>query len=63
MIFAFPAMFLKNYFYYGAYKDGIHGVAISVLEGISRAVRHVKIWQYGRDADLGKVEGKKAGAV
>jgi glycosyltransferase involved in cell wall biosynthesis len=46
MIGAFPAMFLKNYFYYGAYKDGIHGFAISILEGISRAVRHVKIWQY-----------------
>jgi glycosyltransferase involved in cell wall biosynthesis len=45
---AAPAMFLKNYFYYGAYKDGIHGVIISILEGISRAVRHVKIWQYTR---------------
>ena len=49
MVFAFPAMFWKNYFYYGAYKDGIHGLAISVLEGISRAVRHVKIWQYTRE--------------
>ncbi len=45
LFFAFPAMFLKNYFYYGAYKDGIHGFVISVLEGISRAVRHVKIWK------------------
>jgi glycosyltransferase involved in cell wall biosynthesis len=52
MVGAFPAMFLKNYFYYSAYKDGIHGFAISILEGISRAVRHIKIWQYGRDADL-----------
>lgn len=43
--FAFPAMFFKNYLYYGAYKDGIHGLVISVLEGVSRAVRHVKIWQ------------------
>lgn len=48
MVFAFPAMFLKNYFYYGAYKDGMHGFAISILEGISRAVRHVKMWQYQR---------------
>src|SRR6185369_8970472 len=39
MVFAFPAMFLKNYFYYGAWKDGIHGFAISILEGVSRAVR------------------------
>lgn len=43
---AFPAMFLKNYFYYGAYKDGLHGFVISILEGISRAVRHIKIWQF-----------------
>jgi glycosyltransferase involved in cell wall biosynthesis len=49
LIFAFPAMFLKNYFYYSAYKDGIHGFVISILEGISRAVRHIKIWQYSRE--------------
>lgn len=48
ILFAFPAMFLKNYFYYGAYKDGMHGFVISILEGISRAVRHVKIWQFSR---------------
>lgn len=42
---AVPAMFLKNYFYYSAYRDGAHGFVISVLEGISRAVRHIKIWQ------------------
>lgn len=46
LIGAFPAMFLKNYFYYGAYKDGFHGFVISILEGVSRAVRHVKIWQF-----------------
>lgn len=51
LIGAFPAMFLKNYFYYGAYKDGIHGFVISILEGISRAVRHVKIWQYSGQRD------------
>ena len=43
-----PAMFLKNYFYYGAYRDGMHGVIISLLEGVSRVVRHVKIWQFTR---------------
>lgn len=48
LIGAFPAMFLKNYFYYGAYKDGMHGFVISILEGISRAVRHIKIWQFSR---------------
>lgn len=45
---AFPAMFLKNYFYYAAYKDGMHGFVISLLEGVSRVVRHVKIWKLTR---------------
>jgi len=48
LFFAFPAMFLKNYFYYGAYKDGMHGFVISLLEGVSRVVRHVKIWQFSQ---------------
>lgn len=48
MVFAFPAMFWKNFFYYKSYRDGAHGFAISILEGISRAVRHVKIWQLSR---------------
>jgi (heptosyl)LPS beta-1,4-glucosyltransferase len=50
MVMAFPAMFLKNYFYYSAYRDGIHGFAISILEGISRAVRHIKIWRYQNES-------------
>ena len=45
MFFAFFAMFLKNYFYYGAYKDGMHGFVVSLLEGVSRTVRHVKMWE------------------
>jgi (heptosyl)LPS beta-1,4-glucosyltransferase len=45
LLFAFPAMFLKNYFYYKAYRDGMHGFVISLLEGVSRVVRHVKIWR------------------
>jgi len=54
ILFAFPAMFLKNYFYYKAYKDGYHGFVISILEGISRAVRHVKIWQYTQELNSKK---------
>ncbi len=49
LITAFPAMFLKNYFYYGAYKDGVHGFIISLLEGISRVVRHIKIWRFSQE--------------
>jgi glycosyltransferase involved in cell wall biosynthesis len=45
ILFSFPAMFYKNFIYYRAYKDGREGVIISVLEGISRTVRHLKIWQ------------------
>ena len=45
LIGAFPAHALKSYFYYGAYKDGLHGLVISLLEGVSRVVRQVKIWQ------------------
>jgi len=41
-----PAMFFKNFFYYKAYRDGAHGFAISILEGVSRSVRHAKIWQF-----------------
>ncbi len=48
IFFAFPAMFYKNYFYYRSYRDGREGFIISVLEGISRTVRHLKIWQYQR---------------
>ena len=45
LIFTFPALALKNYFYYGAYKDGMHGLILSLIEGLSRLVRHIKIWQ------------------
>jgi (heptosyl)LPS beta-1,4-glucosyltransferase len=45
LIMAFPTHFLKSLLYYGAYKDGIHGVIISLLEGASRVTRQIKIWQ------------------
>jgi len=48
ILLSFPAMFYKNYVYYGAWKDGIEGFIISVLEGISRTIRHLKIWQITR---------------
>lgn len=60
LVGAFPAMFLKNYFYYGAYKDGFHGLVISLMEGVSRVVRHVKIWQFGREADARANAGSPA---
>lgn len=42
---AFFATWWKNYFYYKGYRDGAYGFVICVMEGISRAVRHVKLWQ------------------
>jgi glycosyltransferase involved in cell wall biosynthesis len=51
LIGAFPAMFYKNYFYYGARKDGMHGFVISLLEGVSRVVRHIKMWQIQRERE------------
>ncbi len=48
ILFSFPAMFYKNYVYYGAWRDGMEGFMISVLEGLSRTVRHLKIWQIDR---------------
>lgn len=64
LVFAFPAMAWKNYFYYSAYKDGLPGLVISLLEGVSRVVRHVKIWQMslaiGRPAELSPESAKAA---
>jgi glycosyltransferase involved in cell wall biosynthesis len=48
ILLSFPAMFYKNYVYYGAWRDGMEGFIISVLEGVSRTVRHLKIWQIER---------------
>src|SRR5207244_205644 len=31
LLFSFPAMFCKNYFYYRAFRDGYHGFIISIL--------------------------------
>jgi len=45
LVGAFPAHSLKSFFYYKAYKDGVHGLVISLLEGVSRVVRQIKIWQ------------------
>ena len=45
LIFTFPAMSFKTYFYYGAYRDGMHGLVIALIEGISRLVRHIKMWE------------------
>lgn len=45
LVGAFPAHFYKSLIYYKAYRDGMHGVVISLLEGVSRLARQLKIWQ------------------
>lgn len=52
ILVAFPAMFIKNLINYKAYKDGIYGVIISLLEGVSRVVRHIKMWQIQQEKKL-----------
>jgi (heptosyl)LPS beta-1,4-glucosyltransferase len=46
LIATFPALSFKTYFYYGAYRDGMHGLIVALLEGVSRVVRHIKMWQF-----------------
>lgn len=51
---AFFATWWKNYFYYKGYRDGAHGFVICVMEGISRAVRHLKLWQIQKMHEQGR---------
>ena len=44
----FFSTWVKNYFYYKAYRDGAHGFVIALLEAVSRTVRHIKLWQIQR---------------
>jgi glycosyltransferase involved in cell wall biosynthesis len=41
----FFSTWCKNFFYYKGYRDGAHGFVICLLEGVSRTVRHIKLWQ------------------
>jgi glycosyltransferase involved in cell wall biosynthesis len=45
ILLAFPAMLYKKFIYYKGWRDGSYGFVISVLEGLSRTVRHLKVWQ------------------
>jgi (heptosyl)LPS beta-1,4-glucosyltransferase len=38
--------FLSRYFFGRGYKDGIHGLAVSLLQGFSELVLYLKIWQF-----------------
>ena len=37
--------FLSRYFFGQGYKDGIHGLALSLLQAFSEVVKYLKVWQ------------------
>lgn len=37
--------FLSRYFFGKGYKDGVHGLALSLLQGFSELIVYLKIWQ------------------
>jgi len=37
--------FLRRYFYESGYKDGLHGLALSLLQSLSEVVLYTKLWQ------------------
>lgn len=43
--------FLSRYFFGEGYKDGIHGLGLSLLQGFSELVLYLKIWQLGKFKD------------
>lgn len=46
--------FLSRYFYGRGYKDGLHGLALSLLQAFSELVIYLKVWQKEKfkDRDL-----------
>jgi (heptosyl)LPS beta-1,4-glucosyltransferase len=37
--------FLSRYFFGEGYKDGLHGLAVSLLQGFSELILYLKVWQ------------------
>ncbi len=52
----FFANWWKNFFYYKAYRDGAHGFVISLMEAVSRTVRHLKLWQIEEMHRQGRID-------
>jgi (heptosyl)LPS beta-1,4-glucosyltransferase len=44
--------FLSRYFFGQGYKDGIHGLALSILQGFSEFVLYLKVWQSEKSPDI-----------
>jgi (heptosyl)LPS beta-1,4-glucosyltransferase len=43
--------FLSRYFFGEGYKDGVHGLAVSLLQGFSELVLYLKLWQVEKFTD------------
>jgi (heptosyl)LPS beta-1,4-glucosyltransferase len=45
------AEFLRRYFAHEGYKDGIHGLALALLQSFSELVVYLKVWQHEKFTD------------
>lgn len=43
--------FLSRYFFGEGYKDGLHGLSVSLLQAFSELVVYLKVWQHGKFKD------------
>lgn len=55
--------FLSRYFFGKGYRDGLHGLALAGLQGLSELVLHLKTWEFQKkfkpqSLDLGDVVGQ-----
>lgn len=46
------AEFISRFFANQGYKDGVHGLALSLLQGFSELALYLKVWQKGNFEDL-----------
>jgi len=44
--------FLSRYFYGEGYKDGIHGLALALLQTFSELTKYLKVWQSGKFKEI-----------
>jgi len=44
--------FLSRYFFGEGYKDGVHGLAVSLLQSFSEFVEYLKVWQAEKFKDI-----------
>ena len=45
ILFAFVGAVFRNFINYKGYKHGMRGLVISVMDGVARTMRHIKLWE------------------